>query len=389
MPSSSTPGSPIRDPLTTIFFLFIYPIFFILLSILHLTYYCCLKVTANIRWQRYIFTQVRQRPDLFISKWRSGFGLQSAGARTAEQASEERLLKRGNVVRTMGRLINVEGDIVPSLKSSKKQQALAPRHLAVVLANKPVHTRILIYRALIGLISTKRANSQLQRENKEREQISFALQSAQKILHCSALLGIEEVTIFDEAGRLKKNLSGKQEWILEWSLEQEWQETRSFSDQFLSHQQFSTPRSDSFASSTMESFSSACEVTPSLQNESPSKDLHGNDSTNQATKDITPRLRVVASLQSSSSCKNCFLRVEQSSSNESYFLENIFDAKIKLNLLDAEDGKKSVAKTASAIASRQEMTKVVEVKMIDCVLQGECLKNMYWEGRRCILLIFD
>jgi hypothetical protein len=376
MPSSARGhGSQRRDPLTTIIIILVYPILFLLFAILHIFYDCFLKLIANIKWQRHIYSEVRRRPrQVLLHSWRSGLGIKVAGTYTAERASEERLLMRGNIVRTVGRLISSDKSEI-AFGKLMKQKALAPRHLALVVAEKPVKTRYLIYRAFKGALlgrddKTTRQRQEEQHDRREREQSEYAIDSAKTLLQCCAFTGVEEVSIYDEAGRIKRALSGTKEWVLEWPLYNEWKPAALDLDIQSQEQQISTPLSDSPSSSTSttpRSNSSTLHSTPSLYK----SNLHEYcDQDTASTEDPSrPRLRLTACLQRPSYDSEAF--IEEPASKGYADRENIQHAKIKVNLLDSNDAKKAIAQAASWISDSPNNLKTIEVKTIDSILQGE------------------
>ena len=371
-PSARGQRGPSRDPLTTLFSLALYPLFFGLFSILHIVYYLWLKLVASVQWQRYVYSQARQHPRQLFKRWTTGHGLQRAGILTAEEASEDRLLRRGNRVRSQGRLVAVEGQT----GSMKRQVSLAPRHLALVLAAKPVRTRVLLLRVLAAALRGNKRQVKGQSEEEERGQIKFAMDSVQTALRCCALTGVEEVSIYDEVGRVKRALAqaGQSEWILEWPLSHDWvgsveEETPSY--------EFGTPRSDSFSSSTVatpRSFSSALDATPSLSKEPSSVSLL-DGLCERIDEDpflsAPPRLRLCARLHWPASGLVPPKKVGAPIRSRLSSHDSVSHAQIKVNLLDAEDAKGALARAASTIAARRERPRVVEVKTIEGVLQGE------------------
>jgi len=204
----------------------VYPILFLLFAILHIVYDCFLKLIANIKWQRHIYSEVKRRPrQVLLHSWRSGLGLKVAGINTAERASEERLLMRGNIVRTVGRLVSSDKSEI-AFGKAMKQKALIPRHLALVMAEKPEKTRHLMYRAFKQALfgrskEISRQSQEEQHDRREREQTEYAIENVKALLQCGAFTGVEEVSIYDEAGRIKRALAGRREWILEWPDEED------------------------------------------------------------------------------------------------------------------------------------------------------------------------
>jgi len=386
MPSSARDQShrhafPPRDPLTTLFIFFVYSIFFCLFIILHALYYFFIKVVANVQWQQYIYSQARQRPGHLFQSWKEGLGLRKAGAYTAQKASEERLLKRGNRVRCMGRSMAIEEDRNQQNDGTikvKKQKMLAPRHLALVVASKPVRLRVLLFRAFSSFLRGNKsatdqgweASSRI-RELKEKEKTRFAMESVETVLKCCALTGVEELSIFDEAGRIKQEVTGKgqEEWVLEWPLEQEWE---SSIEEDIPSYEYKTSRSDSF-SSLAPSFTSALDSTPTLSKR-PSNTSLGNLNDQQSfTASDSPRLRLLASLHTPFENADATLkRCEKTKKNEFLPLdERIYHTKIKVNLLGPEDGKGALARAASTIATSGEKPKLVDVQTIENILQGK------------------
>lgn len=366
-----------KDPLTIVFALLVYPIFLCLYTILHLVYDCLLKLVANIQWQRYIYSQTRQRPRQLLQSWRSGFGVGAAGANTAEQSSQERLLKRGNIVRTKGRLVTIDNkDGAPA--STKKQRALVPRHLALVMASKPVQTRVLLYRALVAAAFGREASAgykqEAQQDMREKDQVKYTLDSVNTLLRCCACAGIEEVSLYDEAGRIKRTLKGKQKWILEWPMNGEWQAADLAAD-LDDEQRKSTPcSSDSPSSSpatTPRSYSSASDSVPSSYTTTSSGDLADVCEQRFISKQdaLPPQLQLTACLHSPSYDGEAL--TEEPASIGYMHKGNAYQVNIRVNLLDAEDAQNAIARAASRIAESPDMLKTVEVKTIDTVLRGE------------------
>jgi hypothetical protein len=388
-------GPSTRDPLTTLMILLVYPIFSLLFIILHASYYLSLKVIASIRWQRYVYLQASQRPLQLVRTWRSGVGLGKVGWFAAQKASEERLLKRGNVVRSNGRMV-----VVMEKYGGKVQKGrmLAPRHLALVLASRPIRLRTLLFRACLSVFPRRRCSqgphSFRQRDaQEEKEQLAFALESVETALRCCSLAGVEEISIYDEAGRVKGELlgRGKPEWNLEWPLDQEWE---ALPEEETPGNGYETPRSESF-SSISPSFSSALDSTPALSSRPSSVSLSNGVESEPPSASSTPRLCLSASLHSPFSEEPESTRRKRGNVFQmdtfSSFDAHHYHAKIKLNLLGPTDGKAALARAASIMAAWDEKPKVIEVKTIEevlkCKSEGKLDSDSPWM-HACNLTLF-
>ncbi|UZJ51957.1 hypothetical protein CBS101457_001277 [Exobasidium rhododendri] len=368
-----------RDPLTTLLILFAYPIFLFLFILLHASYYLFLKLIANIQWQRYVYSQARQRPKDLLNSWKDGLRLSKVGSYTAQRASEERLLKRGNIVRSVGRVVAVEGRQGAGSKA-KNQKMLVPRHLALVLASRPKRLRSLFFRACHSVLRSrgkyqgKEFTRHWREGREEEEQVKYAMESVKTALRCCALAGIEEVSIYDEAGRMKQEVmrKGQPDWVLEWPLDQDWEDPR---EEEVPSDEFQTPRSESF-SSVSPSFSSALDSPPTLSSQPSSVSLSNLREVQPLLAFIQPMLSVSASLHVP------FRNLEEVASAKvgearknvnglSSFDAHRHHAKIKVNLLGPEDGKGALARAASIMAARKDKPKVIDVKTIDDVLHCE------------------
>lgn len=301
--------------------------------------------------------EIKDRPNTLWQGWLDGLGVKQAGLKTAQQASEERLLERGNVVRTQGRFLTMrcKGD---SLKMSKKQRPIAPRHLALCFARPPINSRTLLYRAMATMFLGRKSRQEARNSADtaryiDKEDLQRTIESVRTCLRCAALVAVEHVTIYDEDGLVKKIFEGKSEWTIDMPFKDQQRlskrEARGTSGPQLVSDDMTTP------------FKLSQHLTKACSTEQDVTDV----ACDAASKEGTIRLK--ASLQSP-------LYGKQRLQHINGFHKNVDDADYTLtvNLLGPEDAKRAIAKAATAILHDRDRPKVIDVKAIDESLQGEC-----------------
>lgn len=178
-------GSPLRDPLSQAFLHIATPILLLLLTILHVIYYLCLRT----------FSWLRSRNNTKHQENTFPLG--------HERQAEKRLVAFGNLVRNRDSQQDVH---------HLKAGPVSPQHIAIALGLKPVHTRTLLGRVFHKLIfgavlnGGRRPRSPLH-QAEDKEQVDYALDNAKAVLRYCAFAGVSELTLYDEFGYLRQALS--------------------------------------------------------------------------------------------------------------------------------------------------------------------------------------